>query len=248
MPTGAVNVSDSIASATHCVLLFVVVSGRQLRILLQQSALGDASRLRSRRLDASNSRSPRNSSYPPPPSVVHPPPPPLHARQPVVETNSIALFILKRALIAFAPSSFIEWTRPGAEIRPNLINRDVLCLWRLVPPRFGRVWPTSLNSVHRLPAAKLPIVSVPRVGFESITRSAKPVTPARRGGADRLSRTGQIRRDTAESRGESDATIVSRTATSRIPLTCCRSLTPAGLRRPFIATITEYIIARHCGM
>ena len=99
----------------------------------------------------------------------------------------------------------------------------------------SRVWfhPVSAEYVRRLPsldsartvspasgavgAAKLPIVSVPRVGFESITRSGKPVTPARRGGADRLSRTGQIRRDTAESRRESDATTVQRKET-RIPL------------------------------
>jgi len=56
-------------------------------------------------------------------------------------------------------------------------------------------------------AAKLPIVSVPRVGFESITRSGKPVTPVRRGRADRLSWTGQIRRDTTEPRQESPTLI-----------------------------------------
>ena len=37
----------------------------------------------------------------------------------------------------------------GAEIRLNLINRDVLCLWRLVPPRFGRVAACRLSSSPR---------------------------------------------------------------------------------------------------
>jgi len=78
-------------------------------------------------------------------------------------------------------------------------------------PVSAGVWPTFRYSPGSFPsfaatdAAQLPIVSVPHVGFESITRSSNPVTPVRRGGVDRLSRTGQIRRDTAEPRQESAA-------------------------------------------
>jgi len=115
-----------------------------------------------------------------------------------VETNSIVCFILKRcALIAFAsvrPSVvFYRITasrRRRREIQSNLIIGDVLCLCRSVPPRFGPA-PPSLTASF---SSNCALLAPPRGNQVHYAPALPPVIP--RGGADRLSRPGQIRRDT----------------------------------------------------
>jgi len=105
----------------------------------------------------------------------------------------------------------------GAEIRPNLIIRDVLCLWRSVPPPFGG--PASAES-HRFRPRAPPLFG-PRappncallapLAWESSPLRALVIQrrPSGGEGPDRLSWAGQIRRDTAAPRQESPASTAS---------------------------------------